>query len=114
MKLLRYYPYFVAFGFSIIMYYLIAIDLVHVEGRILIFFPTLIFTFIIARFYHLNFYKSFFVSLSFFIIGAFFLFFVINYTSPYALTLHNLAFPVFLGASIVGIIIGLIVEKRGK
>ncbi|GAA0336543.1 hypothetical protein GCM10008967_28630 [Bacillus carboniphilus] len=112
MKLLQFYPYFIAVVFSGFIYYLIAIDLTDEIGQFIILFSTLIPTIIIARFYHMKFNKAFMISFSFYLVGIAFMYYVFEHVGPYRMSLHRLAFPFYFAVCTIGIVIGFIISKR--
>ena len=111
MKLLKYYPYFIAIIISIIFIYHFTEGGTSIFGTNfnLLIVSTLLFTLLIARFFHLNYQHSFIIAAAFFLFGISFLYFVISH--PYY-TLRGFGYPVYFVFCILGIVMGYLVERQ--
>lgn len=112
MKLSQYYPYILAIVLSVVVYLTLAFDLADMINHFIIFFSSLLFLLIIARFFCFRHTMSFLISLVTFVIGIGFLYYVI-YFSPYtALKVRGLGYPIYFSLSIIGVIIGYLISRK--
>lgn len=97
---------------SVVIYFVVARNLADQINHYLIFLSTLTSLLISARFFSMNQKGSFAISLSGYLLGIGFLYYVINYVPYTLLKIRGLGFPVYFTLSILGVFVGYWLRRK--